>query len=287
VVEPSRSKGGQRLYSDRDIERLVLLKRVTDAGRSIGKVAELEMEALEALAEEDAAARRKVERWEARAVGGSAAPDAGALLESAMESVESLDADGLEATLKRAAVTLGAAAFTDDLVVPLLRRIGERWIEGSLRPAHEHAATAVIQRVLTWMSEPAAADPGGPSIVVATLPGESHDLGAMLASATASLGGWKVTYLGKDLPAEDIAAAANALEARLVGVSTVNPRDPDEVVAALRDLREGLRDGTRVVVGGAAAGEAVSDIGMDGVQIVASLDEFRKVLAEAYDAPAD
>ncbi|NIP80241.1 MAG: MerR family transcriptional regulator [Gemmatimonadetes bacterium] len=41
VVEPSRSDGGQRLYTDADIERLRLLHLATLAGRSIGQVVEL------------------------------------------------------------------------------------------------------------------------------------------------------------------------------------------------------------------------------------------------------
>ncbi len=39
VVQPVRSAGGQRNYSDADIERLQLLVKVTAAGRSIGQVA--------------------------------------------------------------------------------------------------------------------------------------------------------------------------------------------------------------------------------------------------------
>ena len=41
VVEPTRSAGGQRNYSDADIERLQLLVKVTAAGRPIGHVAAL------------------------------------------------------------------------------------------------------------------------------------------------------------------------------------------------------------------------------------------------------
>ena len=56
VVTPSRSKGGRRLYSDADIERLRLLYRATLAGRSIGLVADLSADALAAVVRQDAAA---------------------------------------------------------------------------------------------------------------------------------------------------------------------------------------------------------------------------------------
>ena len=53
VVEPGRSAGGQRLYSDRDVERLRRLHQLTEAGRPISLVASLPDEALEELQAED------------------------------------------------------------------------------------------------------------------------------------------------------------------------------------------------------------------------------------------
>ena len=47
VVSPQRSKGGSRLYGEADVERLVLIKRLVDAGHAIGTVAGLSLEQLE------------------------------------------------------------------------------------------------------------------------------------------------------------------------------------------------------------------------------------------------
>jgi len=46
AVEPARSEGGQRLYSDLDLERLDTLRHLTEMGRSISSVAPLDREAL-------------------------------------------------------------------------------------------------------------------------------------------------------------------------------------------------------------------------------------------------
>src|SRR5829696_5654503 len=59
VVAPTRGPGGQRLYSDADIERLALLHAATRAGRSISQVAGLTDEALAELLDEDLAARER------------------------------------------------------------------------------------------------------------------------------------------------------------------------------------------------------------------------------------
>src|SRR5687767_8040152 len=49
AVAPSRSDGGQRLYSEDDVVRLVLLRNATAQGHSIGEIAALDISALEAL----------------------------------------------------------------------------------------------------------------------------------------------------------------------------------------------------------------------------------------------
>jgi DNA-binding transcriptional MerR regulator len=47
VVEPRRTDGGSRLYSQQDVARLGLIKRLVDAGHAIGTVANLSLEQLE------------------------------------------------------------------------------------------------------------------------------------------------------------------------------------------------------------------------------------------------
>ena len=271
VVEPGRSDGGQRLYSDDDIERLLLLKRATDAGRAIRRVAELETEALRELVREDRSAMGPAEVGDDRVDGAMAA---------AWRAVEEMDAEGLEKELRRAVVTLGASAFTDRLVAPLLRTIGDRWVEGRMRPAHEHMATEVIKRVLHWMVEPSRGETGGPGVVVGTLSGEMHELGALLAGATAALEGWHVTFLGQDLPPDEFAHAAETVSARVVGISTVNPLAVDGIPGQLETLLEALPTGVRVVLGGPSASSLLDRIPDSRLYAVESLADFRTVLGK-------
>ncbi|MEO9019251.1 MAG: MerR family transcriptional regulator, partial [Gemmatimonadaceae bacterium] len=60
AVLPSRRTGGQRLYTDSDVERLSILHAATQGGRSISSVAGLSTEALTALVGEDIAARERL-----------------------------------------------------------------------------------------------------------------------------------------------------------------------------------------------------------------------------------
>src|SRR5512132_1147185 len=74
VVTPTRGPGGQRLYTDADVERLALLNAATRAGRGIGQVAGLTTDAIASLVDEDIAARER------RTPADAAAPDFAAVI---------------------------------------------------------------------------------------------------------------------------------------------------------------------------------------------------------------
>src|SRR5687767_1760587 len=249
AVEPSRSSDGQRLYSDTDVERLRLLRLATIAGRSIRQVARLGTEELTQLVREDEAARQRAVRWEERAFPASVGED----VERALELARVVDASGLESLLRRTAAALGVPVFLDGLVAPLLHRMGDEWEAGRLTVAQEHLATAIIQRVLEGIIHFMAPPPGAPNLLLATLAGDQHKMGALLAATTAAVEGWRVTYLGPGLPATEIATAAIAAEVRLVGVSVVNLAEREGALTELRTIRSRLPASVPLLAGGAGA----------------------------------
>lgn len=278
VVVPGRADDGQRLYSDADVARLRLLRRATGAGRSIGRVARLPTDELAELVREDDAARGV-------AAPPPAAPgppgEAGLHLERAMAAVREMEPGKLEAELRRAMVALRAADFVDGVAAPLLAAIGEGWRRGRIGVAHEHAASAVLRRVLGYMVEAADVAGGAPGMVVATPAGQVHEFGALLAAASATAEGWRVTYLGADLPAEEIAAAVRQRGASRVALSLVYPADDPRIPGELRRLRAALPAGVAVVVGGGAAGEHRDTLEEVGAAWVPRLADFRVLLREA------
>ena len=253
VVRPSRSESGRRLYSDADIERLGLLYRATLAGRGIGQLARLSTSELAVLVRRDAEAERSGDGAQRPQPVAPPADHLADYLSDCLRAIERLDAVSLEASLRRAVVALPAEALLDGLVVSLLERVGTRWREGALRPVHGHLASAVLRRVLDRVIETGASVAAAPSLVVATPAGQLHEFGAMLAAATAAAEGWRVTYLGASLPAEDIAAAAIQTRARAVALSIVYPASDPAVGHELRRLGTLLPKDVTLVVGGAAS----------------------------------
>lgn len=269
AVDPGRTEGGQRLYSDADVLRLRLLKRATEGGRAIGSVATLGTDELVSLVGEDAGSPA------ALVVGGSLESHLGACLEAA----DRMDVRALRAELMRAVVSLSALVFVTGVVGPLLERVGELWEAGELRPAQEHVVSTAVRQVLDWLLGRYEASSDASLVVVGTPAGELHEFGAMLAAVVAADAGWRVLYLGPSLPAEEIAVAAERSGAAVVAVSVVDGESEDEARAGeeLVALRSGLPEGVLLVTGGRRS----SRVTPEGVRRVTDLDAFRQVLLAA------
>lgn len=262
AVEPQRGPGGQRVYTDADLERLTLLHAVTRAGRSIGQVAGLATEALVALVEEDRIARQR----------RGAATGASDVIATALECARSADASRLEEELRRASVQMGVPAFLEEVAVPLLRLAGDEWEAGRLSPAQEHLLSSVLHDLTMETMRSFTAADTAPRIVVATLTGERHVIGAALAGTLAALEGWRVIYLGADLPAADVADSARTSGARAVAVSVIYLEDRLQVLEQLRELRSRLPANAVLIAGGAGAGALASELSALGVRVASSLD---------------
>ncbi|MDG2283163.1 MAG: MerR family transcriptional regulator [Longimicrobiales bacterium] len=245
VVTPTRSEGGQRLYSDADIRQLQLLATAVDGGRSIGLVAGLDLPQLEKLIDED-------RETPVHPVGDVVAPDV-ERVKTALDYIDQMQTEELEQFLMRCAVELRPHELVEGLMVPLLQEVGRGWQAGRMGPSSEHIASVAIRRFLEWMSSTNQKDTRAPLALTGTPAGQRHEFGALLAGVVAAYEGWKVRFLGPDLPAAEIARAAEKLDARMVALSAVHPRLDATGVQEVLEVRRRLPMSVKVVVGGAGA----------------------------------
>lgn len=274
AITPVRSPGGQRHYSDADIERLTLLSRASRAGRQIGQLVPLSNDELQKLIEGD-------ERQSRERVGlGPDQPAIESYLSSALIAVEEFDAHRLEQTLRSAVLRMPGEEVLDQVIGPLLFTIGSLWHQGLLRPANEHLATTTIRRVLVWMSDLAVPDAGAPIVVVGTPAHQMHELGAMLAATTAASSGWRVAYLGPNLPAGELARAVRHAKASALALSIVYPLDDEKLNGELRTLKAELPADVGLIIGGSGATAYADTIREIGAQTASSLAGMRQWLRQ-------
>lgn len=243
VVRPDRSDTARRLYSDADIDRLRTLQQLAGRGHSIGSIARLAPDELQALLAADPDGDP-----EARATAA-----AHPALPRAVEAMVAMDAPALRRILSRAALELGPAQLFDRVIDPFCSIIGERWASGAITTAHEHVVSVAMRSTLGGMLEALTADADGPRILATTPAGERHELGALMAGIAAAAAGWRVHYLGPDLPAADIAAASRHLGTDVVLLS-IAAEHGRELQQELIELRHALGEGATIIAGGSGAG---------------------------------
>jgi methanogenic corrinoid protein MtbC1 len=122
------------------------------------------------------------------------------------------------------------AELGDELLAPVLRRIGEEWASGTVTVAHEHRATAICERLLARLPVRRTRVRG--TAVVATPAGELYALPAHMASIALRHDGWRVHDLSSDLPVGDLAAFLRRERPDLVVLSTTMPAADPAVEAS-------------------------------------------------------
>jgi DNA-binding transcriptional MerR regulator/methylmalonyl-CoA mutase cobalamin-binding subunit len=270
AIQPDRSTQARRLYSDWEVQRLVLLRQAVELGHRISEVANLPMEELRALVGRDTLpgieASPRIPLTRSR------------LVEVTLDAVAAFDRGGFSQSLLQATRSMAIPELFEEFVAPVLDAIGERWRDGQLRVAHEHFAAAHLRTFLGDLLSSSSVAPSGPTLVVTTPLGQSHELGALMSAVTAMRAGWEVVYMGPNLPAEEIAFLAALQPVRAIALSLCYPADDLRVEQQLRRLRQLLGPSMPLFCGGRAADGYRPVLAQIGARVPRSLAEFGRDL---------
>jgi len=272
AIRPGRSEGSRRLYTMADIRRLTLLQRAVSAGHRIGDIAQLAESDLEMLGQAAETVPTLID------AGESAGPFLDNYVDACLSAVQKMDAAELAMNLERAAFSLGPVALIDQVVMPLLWRLGEHWEAGTLRVFHEHLASSAVRSLLGRLLLGSNSDSTAPVLLAATPARQLHELGALAVAITAASEGWRVAYLGPNLPAEEILAAARSHSARVVALSLVYPGDDPRLIDEIQMLGRHLPSGTRLLIGGRASSGYVKTVEAIGGKCLSGMKELRQEL---------
>jgi DNA-binding transcriptional MerR regulator len=228
VVRPTRLSNGYRVYSAAQVALLRAFARLIERGEKIGRLASRPVEEV-------------ILQAERIATPLSAPPDL-------IDAVLSLDRERLEQLVKEEIGRRGFAGFAESVVIPFANSVGDMWALGILPIAAEHLASEIVVHAL----KDGIRDPRrpGPLVLASTLPGERHEWGFLSTLASLPARGWRVHYLGPDLPLAEVVMAAWKLRPQWVALSASEPAVIVANLAGLSDLPHRLPPGARAVIGG-------------------------------------
>lgn len=270
VVKPFRNASNRRLYTEADVVRLALLNRAVHTGHRIGDIATLPTSKIEQLVGKELSGSAVL-----KSRGKNDSPD---FIELALNAIVQFDSEELVAILSHAEVDLGQTRALDQVVMPLMVKLGEMWKDGDVLIAHEHMATAVVRNYVGAMLVSMRYPANAPAIVVATPPGQLHEMGALVVAVAATLEGWRPVFLGSNLPVNEIAGAVQKTGANAVALSLVFPSDDSRLATELNRLRRLLPDGVSLLIGGSAAGSYTDAIDSIRAVRITDIGGFRRQL---------
>ncbi|MBX2821143.1 MAG: cobalamin-dependent protein [Rhodothermaceae bacterium] len=152
--------------------------------------------------------------------------------------------------LKRQGYPLSAQM--DKIIAPIMRTVGDAYLNGDLSIGNEHRITYLMRDLLVRMSTgsewadrtPNAPEKSRPRAVLGCIRSQAHELGCLMAKLVLESHGWDVVYLGLNVPSEDFSRAQIEYDASLVCIALMPPSTYPEVYHVI-DLLEQVYDRNR------------------------------------------
>ncbi len=211
VVQPARSSGNYRLYSERDVALLRWLKREVDNGTPIREAAAR------------LRARLAAGDWPTAlpALRGrrSASTTVGAIAARLFTSLVAADEQRARLLLRQAGAQCDLDTLCLQIVTPCLVEVGEAWHRGEIRVAQEHFASAFLRAHLLSLYQAYPLRRRAMRAFVGCAPSEQHEIGALMLALFLRRDGCCVDYLGANLEPADLAGYARDQRPALVALS--------------------------------------------------------------------
>lgn len=267
VPRPVRSATGRRLYDEHDLAIIRRMAALVAVGVSAS-------EAADAARSEDGAL----------AIATAAPPtEEHPLVGELTEASLAYDEPGIS-RIVRQAVDMAWETALEDVLFPVLDRIGEYWGDGAVSCATEHFTAEVIRRELAAALAGAPGPrPDAPSLLLACPEDERHELGLLAMALLLTMRGLRVFYLGADVPAPDLLFAISKTKPTAVCLSATMASELASLGRTARSLISS-RAPVRLFVGGPAFGRGDGDDAIPGIRLPHSLREAADAIAGAVSA---
>ena len=212
LLQPVRSAGGFRLYSEADETRVRRMQAHLAGGLSAAEAARTVL---------------REDRSDGVGLAPSAGPDLAASMVSELsaalrQALDAFDEPAAQAVLDRLFSDLSLITVLRDVVLPYLAELGERWERGTASIAQEHFASNIIRGRLAGLARGWGAG-HGPRAVLACPPGEQHDMALMMFGIVLNRSGWRIDYFGTSTPVEELERAVEATRPDLVVLAATRP----------------------------------------------------------------
>lgn len=232
---PERTDTNIRYYSDRDLKKILNINLLYSNGLKISKIAKLNENEIFRLANE---ILLKPEDDEASRV------------DYFINKIMDFDEVAIIQTLEQLDEKQGLDRVFSDLLIPVLKKIGELWQVDTINAAHEHFFSHVLRDYIIRNTLKAKDNEIIKGRVLLFLrEGEFHELALVFYNYVLRSKGYQTIYLGQSLPNEDIARGIRRIKPDLIFTSLIAKLEADEL-SELMTIFEDNIDLSKIYMGG-------------------------------------
>jgi DNA-binding transcriptional MerR regulator len=252
VLAPGRSEGGYRLYSQRDIATLMWLKNQVEAGVAVSRAVALLYMHHQAGEEPELRVKLDLSGGQPEIGAGNSARSAEAIGDDLLERLLAFQEGDADLLLGEAFALHPVEHVLERVITPTLVEIGERWHAGEASVVQEHFATAFLRRRLTGLFDVYNSPSVGPLAITGAAPSEWHDMGILLVSLILRRHGWRIIYLGQNVPAAQLCSEIARQRPGLVCLSATIRDSAESLVEVAKSIGKLPEPQPRLALGGRA-----------------------------------
>jgi methanogenic corrinoid protein MtbC1 len=275
LPNPARTAGNHRLYSERDIAIVRMLKQMTDDGIGISHAV--------------AIARRRLDAILASGLSPETHTDSdclGDLQHRLIHAFTHFSASDANRTMEEALALFGPETVALDIVQPALIEMGCRWERGEICVAMEHFATSWCMHKLAALFNASQPERGRPTVIASCVEGEMHEIGLMITAVVLSRAGFRVVYLGANMPGAELIEAVHRVEPDAVVLSAPTETSVVPLREAIATVRSSRLDSCGLLIAyGGRVFEDAADLrdGIGALYLGADAREARELLRQALE----
>lgn len=195
LLNPQRTKTNIRSYTNVELKAILNIALLNKYGYKISRIDKMTPEEMN----QKIAMLSQAEALQEKLINDLI----GAMIDMNMDQFEMLLDDHIRAK--------GIEKAILRTIFPFLEKVGILWVTNHVNPAQEHLATNIIRQKLIMGIEGIRNVPDAKNQVLLFLPeGEYHEVGLLFVYYLLKSRGYKVFYLGANVPLRDVEFTANA-----------------------------------------------------------------------------
>ena len=262
ILDPKRTNTNIRYYDTQDLTKLLNITSILDSGMRISKVSTLTKDEI----------NKQILEIKSENIDGAKKIIINELIGATLQC----DAISFESTFISYRSQYGFEATIEDILYPLLIRIGLMWTVSKLNPSQEHFTSQLIkQKLFSAINElPLVATKR--KFLLHLPEKEDHEIGLLYAYYLIKKSGYQTIYLGPSVPLVDVIECAKNSEATEILCAFTIPYSEDRIAKYLDKMISKLPF-TNLLLHNANL-QNKKDTYTDKVVFLNSLEDLRNIL---------